>query len=53
MAQQVFGIPSPSKWDDAVGRKKRQLVKYIKGRGGVGKDAPIRGTRPQPKPPRR
>lgn len=29
---------------DAVGRKKRQLVKYIKGRSGVGGNAPIRGT---------
>ena len=52
MAQQIFGLPDPRNLDDAIGRKKRQLVKYIKGRGGVGKDAPIRGTQPYPKPKR-
>jgi hypothetical protein len=34
---------------DAINKKKKQLVKYIRGRGGVGKDAPIRGTRQYPK----
>lgn len=38
-----FDIPGPI--DEAIGRKKRQLVKYVMGKKKkVGKQAPIRGT---------
>ena len=37
-----FNIPGPV--DEAIGRKKKQLVNYIKGKVTVSKDAPIRGT---------
>ena len=42
-----WDIPGPV--DEAIGRKKRQLVKYISGKKKkVGKNAPIRGTGDRP-----
>ena len=44
---QSFNIPGPV--DEAIGRKKNQLVRYIKGKQKkVGQNAPVRGTGNRP-----